>query len=159
MTLTGWGGYQVRAMNGGTQLVIKTDFTEVANYSATIEIPANPSTESSRTVTFQYRYNGKWADIDSRTQTARAILMSWSECNTKCASRGGMPSRNELETMDWAGWPVSMQGSNRWWSGEPWGNAGYMCVVIFSDDFSTFSRGAGPANNAGWKAGCRCLND
>ena len=158
VTLTGWGGYQVRAMSGSTPLVTKTDFTEVANYSATIEIPANPSTESSRTVTFQYRYNGKWADIDSRTQTARAILMPWSECNTKCASRGGMPSLDELETMGWAGWPVSMGGSNRWWSKEMWGSAGYYALVIFSDEFSTWKRGAGPGG-LNFKAGCRCLND
>ena len=159
VTLTGWGGYQVRAMSGITQLVIKTDFTEVANYSATIEIPANPSTESSRTVTFQYRYNGKWADIDSRTQTARAILMSWSECNTKCASRGGMPSQDELVKMVWGGWPVAMQGSNRWWSRDKYGNAGYYSVVIFSSDFSTWQRGAGPGDTPNFKGGCRCLND
>ena len=160
VTLTGWGGYQVRAMSGITQLVIKTDFTEVANYSATIEIPANPSTESSRTVTFQYKYNGKWADIDSRTQTARAILMSWSECNTKCASRGGMPSRDELKTMGWAGWPVAMAGSNRWWSRERYGGAGYYVLVMFSADFTEIlPDAAGSGDNANFKAGCRCLND
>ena len=160
VTLTGWGGYQVRAMSGITQLVIKTDFTEVANYSATIEIPANPSTESSRTVTFQYKYNGKWADIDSRTQTARAILMSWSECNTKCASRGGMPSRDELKTMGWAGWPVAMAGSNRWWSRERYGGAGYYVLVMFSADFTEIlPDAAGSGINANFKAGCRCLND
>ena len=114
VTLTGWGGYQVRAMSGSAQLVIKTDFTEVANYSATIEIPAIPSTESIRTVTFQYRYNGKWADIDSRTQRAHEIFLTWAQCNTTCASRGGIPSKDELLTMDWAGWPVSKAGANRW---------------------------------------------
>ena len=160
VTLTGWGGYQVRAMSGITQLVIKTDFTEVANYSATIEIPANPSTESSRTVTFQYKYNGKWADIDSRTQTARAILMSWSECNTKCASRGGMPSRDELKTMGWAGWPVAMAGSNRWWSRERYGGAGYRVLVMFSADFTEIlPDAAGSGDNANFTTGCRCLND
>ena len=30
VTLTGWGGYQVRAMSGSTELVIKTDFTAVS---------------------------------------------------------------------------------------------------------------------------------
>ena len=117
VTLTGWGGYQVRAMSGSAQLVIKTDFTEVANYSATIEIPANPSTESSRTVTFQYRYNGKWADIDSRTQTARPSVKTWSQCNTRCESRGGLPSRDELKAKNWAGcaaWPER----NAWWTRE-----------------------------------------
>ena len=159
VTLTGWGGYQVRAMSGSTQLVIKTDFTEVANYSATIEIPANPSTESSRTVTFQYRYNGKWADIDSRTQPARAILMSWEQCKTQCESRGGIPSAGELKTMGWAGWPVSGTGPNRWWAGdtEGWGN-GWIKLVYFSTDFSSATEDSIiPGANS--KAGCRCLND
>ena len=159
VTLTGWGGYQVRAMSGSTQLVIKTDFTEVANYSATIEIPANPSTESSRTVTFQYRYNGKWADIDSRTQTAHAILMSWDQCNTQCESRGGIPSAGELKTMGWAGWPVSGAGPNRWWAGDPegWGT-GWIKIVYFSVDFSSAEEDSIiPGKNS--KAGCRCLND
>ena len=159
VTLTGWGGYQVRAMSGGTQLVIKTDFTEVANYSATIEIPANPSTESSRTVTFQYRYNGKWADIDSRTQTARAILMSWDQCNTQCESRGGIPYAGELKTMGWAGWPASGAGPNRWWAGDPEGvSIGQIKVVYFSMDFSSAQVGTViPGKDS--KAGCRCLND
>ena len=158
VTLTGWGGYQVRAMSYSTQLVIKTDFTEVANYSATIEIPANPSTESSRTVTFQYRYNGKWADIDSRTQTARVIGLSWTQCNTHCASRGGMPSRAELEKMDWSGWPVSIPGTNRWWSRENYGGAGYHVIVIFDDNFENPHGGAGGDGLING-AGCRCLND
>ena len=159
VTLTGWGGYQVRAMSGSAQLVIKTDFTEVANYSATIEIPANPSTESSRTVTFQYRYNGKWADIDSRTQTARAILMSWDQCNTQCESRGGIPSAGELKTMGWAGWPVSGAGPNRWWAGDPdgWGN-GWIKIVYFSMDFSSAQEDSIIPGKTS-KAGCRCLND
>ena len=159
VTLTGWGGYQVRAMSGSIQLVIKTDFTEVANYSATIEIPANPSTESSRTVTFQYRYNGKWADIDSRTQTARAILKTWDQCKTQCESRGGIPSAGELKTMSWAGWPVSGEGPNRWWAGDPEGwDIGWIKVVYFSVDFSSAQEDSMiPGRNS--KAGCRCLND
>ena len=159
VTLTGWGGYQVRAMSGSTQLVIKTDFADVANYSATIEIPANPSTESSRTVTFQYRYNGKWADIDSRTQTAHAILMSWDQCKTQCESRGGIPSAGELKTMGWAGWPVSGAGSNEWWAGDPDGwSIGWVKTVSFSEDFSSAEEGSViPGKNT--KRGCRCLND
>ena len=159
VTLTGWGGYQVRAMSGSIQLVIKTDFTEVANYSATIEIPANPSTESSRTVTFQYQYNGKWADIDSRTQPARALHMKWEECNTQCESRGGIPSAGELKTMSWAGWSVSGVGPNRWWAGDPdgWAN-GWIKIVYFSEDFSSAEDDSViPGKNS--YAGCRCLND
>ena len=159
VTLTGWGGYQVRAMSGNTQLVIKTDFTEVANYSATIEIPANPSTESSRTVTFQYRYNGKWADIDSRTQTARVILMTWYQCKPHCESRGGVPSAGKLKTMGWAGWPVSGVGPNRWWAGDTDGwEIGWIRLVYFSTDFTSPTEDTMiPANDS--RAGCRCLND
>ena len=158
VTLTGWGGYQVRAMSGSAQLVIKTDFTDVANYSATIEIPAIPSTESIRTVTFQYRYEGKWADIDSRTQRAHEIFLTWAQCNTTCASRGGIPSKDELPTMDWAGWPVSKAGANRWWTHTKWGSSGYYYVVVFSDDFSSWKTQAG-ANIVNFSSGCRCLND
>ena len=158
VTLTGWGGYQVRAMSGSTQLVIKTDFTQVANYSATIEIPANPSTESSRTVTFQYRYNGKWADIDSRTQSARVILMKWDQCKSHCSSRGGIPSADELKTMSWAGWPVSGT-QNSWWAGDPDGwSTGWIKWVIFSAAFTnpTVTSSIPGANTT---KGCRCLND
>ena len=156
VTLTGWGGYQVRAMSGGTQLVIKTDFTEVANYSATIEIPANPSTESSRTVTFQYRYNGQWTDIDSRTQTAAGTTLTWSHCNIVCQSRGGMPSRNELKTMDWTGWSESGVNRNSWWTREPSGIDDSYIAISFSSDFKTNKE---YSFYAGIEAGCRCLND
>ena len=157
VTLTGWGGYQVRAMSGSAQLVIKTDFTEVANYSATIEIPAIPSTERSRTVTFQYRYNGRWVDIDSRTQRASASPMSWDMCNTECESRGGMPTRNELRAKSWTDWTPNSAWGNIWWTREMYNNyEGWFYVVEFTNDWTftkTFSRPTGEP------AGCRCLND
>ena len=155
VTLTGWGGYQVRAMSGSAQLVIKTDFTEVANYSATIEIPANPSTESSRTVTFQYRYNGKWADIDSRTQTARPSVKTWSQCNTRCESRGGLPSRAELKAKNWAGW-AAWPERNAWWTREQYKPNLHWSVLYTAD----FSHGT---DRIAWtddrELGCRCLNE
>ena len=157
VTLTGWGGYQVRAMSGGTQLVIKTDFTEVANYSATIEIPANPSTGSSRTVTFQYRYNGKWVDIDSRTQTHRAVWVLWNDCYSKCASLGGIPSVAELKTMDWTGYWAPSSFVNRWWSREREQGAEWYTVVVFTFEDWNFDV-QGPADPT-TEAGCRCLND
>ena len=157
VTLTGWGGYQVRAMSGGTQLVIKTDFTEVANYSATIEIPANPSTGSSRTVTFQYRYNGKWVDIDSRTQTHRAEWVLWNDCYSRCASLGGIPSVAELKTMDWTGWQAPSSYVNRWWSRErDQGTEWYTVVVFDLEDWSYDTEGPSAPTAP---AGCRCLND
>ena len=155
VTLTGWGGYQVRAMSGSAQLVIKTDFTEVANYSATIEIPANPSTESSRTVTFQYRYNGKWADIDSRTQTARPSVKTWSQCNTRCESRGGLPSRDELKAKNWAGW-AAWPERNAWWTREEYKTNLHWSVLFGTD----FSRGTDRiAWTDDYELGCRCLNE
>ena len=157
VTLTGWGGYQVRAMSGSAQLVIKTDFTEVANYSATIEIPAIPSTESSRTVTFQYRYNGKWADIDSRTQTARPNAMTWSQCNRLCESRGGMPSIAELKEKNWDGWQPAGY-LNAWWTGEKSdNNPGYYWVLIYSSDFQLQDQRV--ADGEKQDLGCRCLNE
>ena len=157
VTLTGWGGYQVRAMSGGTQLVIKTDFTEVANYSATIEIPANPSTGSSRTVTFQYRYNGKWVDIDSRTQTHRAVWVLWNDCYSRCASLGGIPSVAELKTMDWTGWQAPTSYVNRWWSCEREQGAEWYTVVVF--DLEDWSYDAEGPSTPTAPSGCRCLND
>ncbi|WP_302373948.1 hypothetical protein [Alistipes timonensis] len=155
VTLTGWGGYQVRAMSGSAQLVIKTDFTQVANYSATIEIPANPSTESSRTVTFQYRYNGKWADIDSRTQTARPSVKTWSQCNTRCESRGGLPSRAELKAKNWAGW-AAWEERNAWWTREQY-RPNLHWSVLYDSNFSV------AADRVAWtddyELGCRCLNE
>ena len=157
VTLTGWGGYQVRAMSGGTQLVIKTDFTEVANYSATIEIPANPSTGSSRTVTFQYRYNGKWVDIDSRTQTHRAVWVLWNDCYSQCAPLGGIPSVAELKTMDWTGWQAPSRYLSRWWSREREPGAEWYTVVVFHlEDWSYDTEGPSAPTVS---AGCRCLND
>ena len=155
VTLTGWGGYQVRAMSGSAQLVIKTDFTEVANYSATIEIPANPSTESSRTVTFQYRYNGKWADIDSRTQTARPSVKTWSQCNTRCESRGGLPSRAELKAKNWAGWEA-WPDRNAWWTREEYRTNLHWSVLFTSDYGSSHDRIAWTDD---YELGCRCLNE
>ena len=155
VTLTGWGGYQVRAMSGSAQLVIKTDFTEVANYSATIEIPANPSTESSRTVTFQYRYNGKWADIDSRTQTARPSVKTWSQCNTRCESRGGLPSRAELKAKNWAGWS-SWPERNAWWTREKY-NTNLHWSVLFDVYFNSAHDRISWSDD--YELGCRCLNE
>ena len=155
VTLTGWGGYQVRAMSGSAQLVIKTDFTEVANYSATIEIPANPSTESSRTVTFQYRYNGKWADIDSRTQTARPSVKTWSQCNTRCESRGGLPSRAELKAKNWAGW-AAWPERNAWWTREQYKTNLHWSVVYDTSFSKGYDRIAWTDD---YELGCRCLNE
>ena len=102
VTLTGWGGYQIRAMSGSTQLVIKTDYTETANYSASIVIPANTGT-AARNVTFQYRFNGTWKDIETRTQLflQGKETMNRADCQTRC---GTLPTSTQLSAMDWSTW-------------------------------------------------------
>ena len=157
VTLMGWGGYQIRATSGSAQLVIKTDFTEVPNYSATIQIPANPSTGSSRTVTFQYRCNGKWVDIDSRTQRRRAVWVLWNDCNSQCASLGGIPSVAELKTMDWTGWQAPTSYVNRWWSRDRHPGAQWYTAVVF--DMEDWSYDMEGESDETAPSGCRCLND
>ena len=113
VTLTGWGGYQVRAMSGSTELVIKTDFTEVANYSATIKIPAHTSLPTKRSVTFQYRFNGTWTDIETRTQYADLSNgVYFRNCENFCSPRGGLPTIDELRSYLWDGWPTTLQPDN-----------------------------------------------
>ena len=113
VTLTGWGGYQVRAMSGSTELVIKTDFTEVANYSATIKIPAHTSLPTKRSVTFQYSFNGTWTDIETRTQYADLSNgVYFRNCENFCSHRGGLPTIDELRSYLWDGWPTTLQPDN-----------------------------------------------
>ena len=113
VTLTGWGWYQVRAMSGSTELVIKTDFTEVANYSATIKIPAHTSLPTKRSVTFQYRFNGTWTDIETRTQYADLSNgVYFRNCENFCSHRGGLPTIDELRSYLWDGWPTTLQPDN-----------------------------------------------
>ena len=77
VTLTGWGGYKIRAINRvGTEvkeLVVKNDYQEVPNYSASIVIPANTET-TTREVTFQYSQAGVWKDIETRTQEEKSLI-------------------------------------------------------------------------------------
>ena len=102
VTLTGWGGFQIRAMSGSTQLVIKTDYTETANYSASIVIPANTGT-AARNVTFQYRFNGTWKDIETRTQLflQGKETMNRADCQIRC---GTLPTSTQFSAMDWSTW-------------------------------------------------------
>ena len=118
VSLTGWGGYQVRAMSGSTVLTIKTDYTEVANYSATLQIPTN--TEAAvRTVTFQYRFKGTWTPIETRTQRAQkpSLKLNYSDCTDHCSSRGGIPSLDQLHDLNWDGWAPDAYWSSTTWNG------------------------------------------
>ena len=156
VTLTGWGGYQVRAMSGSTQLVINTDYTEVSNYSATLKIPANTSTGSTRSVTFQYRIKGTWTDIDTRTQSRDVQSVTWHACNTECASRGGIPTRDELTGYSWDGWPKTEVGA--YWSSEVVPDSGgwYYYTINWNSTTQWYIAGNRPYSSP---AGCRCRND
>ena len=127
VTLTGWGGYQVRAMSGSTELVTKTDYTEVANYSATLEIPANPSTATTRSVTFEYRIKGTWTAIDTRTQLhIDRTPCTWGECDSRCAGRGGIPTFEEAKALNWDGWPINSNAKENWYWTSTLNDAGYV---------------------------------
>ena len=106
VTLTGWGGYKIRAISGSTELVVKNDYEEVPNYSASIVIPANTGT-TTRNVTFQYSQAGVWKDIETRTQGVRDLRVgvSYDECTDRCADKGGIPTMEQLKAMIWTGWP------------------------------------------------------
>ena len=109
VTLTGWGGYKIRAISGSTELVVKNDYEEVPNYSASIVIPANTGT-AARDVTFQYSQAGVWKDIETRTQESKKGTpnLTQGECVAHCASKGGVPTLAQAQQMDWTGWPAKM---------------------------------------------------
>ena len=114
VTLTGWGGYKIRAISGSTELVVKNDYEEVPNYSASIVIPANTET-AARNVTFQYSQAGVWKNIETRQQASRKGIpnLTHSECTTHCANAGGLPTWEECTTKNWDGWPSYIPVSGR----------------------------------------------
>ena len=112
VTLEGWGGYKIRAISGSTELVVKNDYEEVPNYSATLVIPANAEPKD-RNVTFQYSQAGRWKDIETRTQYAdlsNGVYFRY--CENSCAPRGGLPTIDELRSYLWDGWPTTLQPDN-----------------------------------------------
>ena len=117
VTLTGWGGYKIRAISGSTELVVKNDYEEVPNYSASIVIPANTGT-AARDVTFQYCVAGEWKNIETRTQTTQEKIPTqgtYAECQARCGSLGGIPSRSAIAGMDWEWWPKNQH----YWCSDP----------------------------------------
>ena len=121
--LEGWGGYKIRAISGSTELVVKNDYKDVANYSASIAIPANPSTTATRSVTFQYSTEGEWTNIETRNQEQRttgAANLTYYECVTRCRGMGGVPSVAQLQGMDFDGWPTFLNalGPVAYWSND-----------------------------------------
>ena len=108
VTLEGWGGYQIRAVSGNTQLVINTNAPgNSVDYSASITIPANPSATATRSVTFQYFLDGNWLTMESRTQDLdQSNGVTWYACQNRCATRGGSLTILELSTANWDGWAL-----------------------------------------------------
>ena len=106
VTLTGWGGYKIRAISGSTELVVKNDYKEVPNYSASIVIPANTGT-AARNVTFQYSQSNVWKDIETRTQGGNQLKGVWGthdDCVQRCSRMGGLMPRESLRNASWDGW-------------------------------------------------------
>ena len=114
VTLTGWGGYKIRAISGSTELVVKNDYEEVPNYSASIVIPAN--TADARNVTFQYSQAGVWKDIETRTQKKQVAYTvgTWEECKQTCGGTYQLYTYEELQTLDWEGFPMSVYAQCYW---------------------------------------------
>ncbi len=110
MTLTGWGAFDIRAVDGsGAELAYTKQTADVANYSNTLEIPAN--TGDARIVYFHYRFNGNWVNLGGRSQ-AKYIKdvprLTRLDCSDRCYSMGFMiPGNNDYQvnSVGWSGWP------------------------------------------------------
>ena len=155
VTLTGWGGYKIRAISGSTELVVKNDYEEVPNYSASIVIPANTGT-AARNVTFQYSQAGVWKDIETRTQSERiwADQLYWTECVEKCSARGGLYTFDEAATLEWKGWPGYESGQNIYWTSTPKDESTCKCINIRTNNEFWMKYESGTNT-----LGCRCKND
>ena len=157
VTLMGWGGYQIRAVSGGTQLVINTNAPgNSVDYSAPITIPANPSATATRSVTFQYFLAGNWWPIESRTQDLdQSNGITWQACQDRCTTRGGAPSRLQSKDLDWAGWPQfnPAGGPLRYWTKSEFGADAAWCW----NPGQTTADTAQKTYSADMR--CRCLNE
>ena len=157
VTLMGWGGYQIRAVSGGSQLVINTNAPgNSVDYSAPITIPANPSATATRSVTFQYFLAGNWWPIESRTQDLdQSNGITWQACQDRCTTRGGAPNRLQAKDLDWAGWPQFNPGGGllRYWTKSGFGiDAAWVWIP---------AQGAADTAQRTYSADmrCRCLNE
>ena len=155
VTLTGWGGYQIRAIDGSKQvLATKNDYNEVANYSAAITIPANTGT-TVRNVTFQYLFYETWKDIETRTQQVAKqkweIYLNYNDCNTRCAGLGGLPTRNEAREFDWTRWEVSYTFT--YWTKDKATSYGHYVMYALEPE------GGDVSYDDDSVMGCRCMNE
>ena len=160
VTLTGWGGFPIRAIDGdGNELAINTEYEEVANYSASILIPANTGTEA-RSVTLQYSQEGVWNDIETRIQLGLSYVtnINWADCNTRCSTRGGLPTSSMVKSMDWSSYPIYAEGGGvmYYWCAEknmgPIGTA--RVYIVWSQALHDKDQGTVSDD-----VGCRCVND
>ena len=162
VTLTGWGGYKIRAISGSTELVVKNDYEEVPNYSASIVIPEN--TDDDRYVTFQYSQAGVWKDIETRLQSAARGLFNcnWYDCQSRCNGKGGIPSKDQLSGMNWTDWPQSfidgIGTSCAWlyWSNEQTVFNEQTAYYAYAISMGIFTRQLPEKNN---QHVCRCVNE
>ena len=107
VTLEGWGGYQIRAMSGSTQLVINTNAPgDSKNYRASLTVPAWTSTDAARQVSFQYRFNGTWKTIETRTQNIYVahindLYMHVDICTARCGGPDNYWRLSEVGLIAW----------------------------------------------------------
>ena len=149
VTLEGWGGYQIRAMSGSTQLAINQDLREVANYSATLTIPKQ-DVDAVRNVTFQYLFFGSWRDIETRSQ-ARPLWVNVTnyDCQQRCNSLGGIPDYITAKNFDW-----SMLTENQMFWIRP------TMVNQYSYYYPlTGGKGLNTTAPSSMKANCRCVSN
>ena len=146
VTLTGWGGFPIRAIDGdGNELAINTAYEEVANYSASILIPANTGTEA-RSVTFQYSQEGVWTDIESRNQAGSpGRICDYNTCQDICTPLGGMHTYASIILADWENWAGPSNSS--WWIQL----TGYANAWLYGTQSCVQSTKT--------SAGCRCMNE
>lgn len=160
VTLTGWGGFPIRAIDGdGNELAINPEYEEVANYSASIVIPANTGPEA-RSVTFQFNQAGVWNDIETRTQLGVKYVtnINWADCTSRCSTRGGLPTSSMVKSMDWSSYPMYAEGGGvmYYWCAEknmgPIGTA--RVYIVWSQAIQDKDQG-----RVSDDVGCRCVND
>ena len=149
VTLEGWGGYQIRAMSGSTQLAINQDLREVANYSATLTIPKQ-DVDAVRNVTFQYLFSGSWRDIETRSQ-ARPLWVNVTnyDCQQRCNSLGGIPDYITAKNFDW-----SMLTENQMFWIRPTMANQYSYYYPL-----TGGKGLNTTGTSSIKANCRCVSN
>ena len=168
VTLTGWGGYKIRAINGSTELVVKNDYEDVPNYSASIVIPTNTGT-AARDVTFQYSQAGVWKNIETRRQNFKhpVLQMNYYDCQTHCQDRGGIIAHTTSKDIWHDGWPGHQDGKDvgYWTDQQIYNGQGYLRRPEHNGDGWSYTQYVDASATTYVKYGtpgicaCRCKND